>query len=51
MLVDCSNINWFYEIMGMAVLSSAIIKCLQNPDNLYWYIAIDIDKQGKKTEV
>lgn len=50
MLVDCSNINWFYEIMGMAVLSSAIVKCLQDPNNLYWHIAIDIDKQGK-TEV
>ena len=47
MLVDCSNINEFYEIMGMAVLSSAILKCYQNPDNLYWHIAIDLDKQGK----
>ena len=50
MLVDCSNINWFYDIMGIAVLSSAIVKCCQDPRNLYWHIAIDIDKQGK-TEV
>lgn len=50
MLVNCSNINLFYEIMGMSVLSSAIVKCLQNPESLYWYIDIDIDKQGK-TEV
>ena len=49
-LVECSNINWFYEIMGMSILSSAIVKCLQNPESLYWHIAIDIDKQGK-TEV
>ena len=45
-LVNCSNINLFYEIMGVTVLSSAIVKCFQNPANLYWYIDIDIDKQG-----
>lgn len=46
MLVDCSNIEWFFEIMGMAVLSSAIVKCLQDPEALYWHIAIDLDKTG-----
>ena len=47
MLVDCSNIDWFYDITGMAVLSSAIVKCVQNPESLYWHITIDLDKQGK----
>lgn len=46
-LASCSDIKWFYEIIGITVLDSAIVKCRQNQADLYWLIAIDLDRKGK----
>lgn len=45
-LASSRNINWLYDIIGIAVMDSAIVECWQCPENLYWYITIDLDEKG-----
>lgn len=46
-LASCTSIKWLYDMIGVAVLNSAIVKCTEDPGELFWYITIDLDKTGK----
>ena len=46
-LACCTSIKWFYNMIGVAVLNSAIVKCTEDPSELFWYITIDLEKTGK----
>ena len=45
-LLASSNIYTSYELLGIAVLDSAIVHCCKYPEYLTWYIKIDLDKKG-----
>lgn len=49
-LAMCSNIEEMYYVLGVAVLDSSIVECLEYPENLCWVIIIDLDKKGKRNE-